>query len=44
MEQKCTIEKLIKILEEITRTLGYGRIEQLTIRPSSSETITFNRT
>lgn len=43
MEQKCTIAELIKIFEQIARALGYGRIEHLTIRQNSSETITFSR-
>lgn len=34
MEQKCTIEKLIKILNKITVCLGFGRITQMTLRPS----------
>lgn len=43
MEQKCTMAELIKILEQITRILGYGRIEHISMRPISSETITFSR-
>lgn len=29
MEQKCTIEKLIKILNKITVCLGFGQIEKI---------------
>jgi len=31
MEQKCTIERLIEILNKITKSLGFGSIEKLTL-------------
>ncbi len=31
MEQKCTLQRLIKILDKIVYTLGFGHIRSLTI-------------
>ena len=42
MEQKCTIQHLINILNKITRALGYGRIEEITLRSGSTEHIKYS--
>lgn len=39
--QKCTLEKLIEILETILRALGYGPIENITIRQNNSTSVSY---
>ena len=31
MEQKCTLEKLIRIFNKIAEAMGYGRIVKITL-------------
>lgn len=42
MEQKCTPNELIEIINKITSALGYGRIEEITLRTGLNEHIKYS--